>query len=431
MGFRLRRRIRIARGISLNLSKSGLSTSFGGRGYHMTVGHGHIRNTVGLPGTGMYWTSVSGSGKRQTRQVSRRPVRRAPPAAYRPAPTPEQNHQAAKGCLVIIGIAIAIALTVATSGIALFPIGLGLVLWVVLARRHRKHQPGYIAHKLIKQALAATDPATTLGLLHQAIDTDPGGKDTLLTCATWFFDKQCWADAADAYAGYLHIQSTPHYEILHARALIGAGHLDEAATGLGHLRAQALDESDQALVLSQLALVYALKSDPGQGLAFANEASLQKHNLSPGAQKCLLMRGSCRYLVGQKAKGIEDLERLYAIGSSAEVLELKTRMQQGTFQLDTLKPYPDWYPANVELREGPEVEEVPDGHENELAAGSVSPDGTWRWSGSEWEAILPPANIHSPTAGMGASSPASAAVDVASTPVSPDSEQPPLSTLPS
>jgi len=125
------------------------------------------------------------------------------------------------------------------------------------------------------------------------------------------------------------------------------------------------------------------------------------------------------------------LERLYAIGSSAEVLELKTRMQQGTFQLDTLKPYPDWYPANVELREGPEVEEVPDGHENELAAGSVSPDGTWRWSGSEWEAILPPANIPSPTAGMGASSPASAAVDVASTPVSPDSEQPPLSTLPS
>jgi hypothetical protein len=277
-----------------------------------------------------------------------------------------------------------------TTGIALLPIGLGLVLFVVLWRRHRNREPGYLAEQLIKKAMASSNPAAAVALLHEALDTDPGGKGTLLASANWFYDWQCWADAADSYAGYLHIESTPYYEIRHAQSLLGAGHLDEAATELGHLRVTSLDESDQAFVLSQLALTFALKGDPGQGLAFANEASLQKHVLSSAAQRCLMMRGTCRYLTGQKAKGIEDMERLYAIGSSAEVLEMKTRMQNGTFQVDIPKPYPDWYPSKVELREGPAVEEVRDGHREELAVGAASPDGKWRWAGSEWEPIIEP-----------------------------------------
>src|SRR5450759_905130 len=200
-----------------------------------------------------------------------------------------------------------------TSGLALIPIGLGLVLFVVLGRRHRNRQPRYLAQQLIKKATAAPDPAGAVALLHEAIDTDAEGKDTLVACASWFFDRQCWADAADAYAGYLHIASTPYYEIRHAQSLLGAGHLDEAAAEFVHLRTEGLDESDQALVLSQLALTFALKGDPTQGLAFANEAGLQKHALSSGAQKCLMMRGSCRYLIGQKAKGIEDIDRLSLI----------------------------------------------------------------------------------------------------------------------
>jgi hypothetical protein len=388
MGFRLWRRVRIAPGITLNLSKRGMSTSFGRRGYHVTLGHGHVRSTVGIPGSGMYWTSVSGAGRRQTRHVSRRPVRRAPPPAFRVAATPEQNRRTAFTWLVIAGIGIAVALTVITAGIALLPIGLGLVLGVVFWRRHRSRQPGYLSRQLIKRAIATSDPAAAVALLHEAVDTDPAGKVTLLACANWFYDRQCWADAADSYAGYLHIESTPYYEIRHAQSLVGAGHLDEAAAELGHLRGAGLAEPDQAFVLSQLALTFALKDDPGQGLAFANEAGLQKHVLSSGAQRCLMMRGICRYLTGQKAKGIEDMERLYAIGSSAEVLAMKTRMQNGTFQVDVPKPYPDWYPSKVELREGPVVEEVPDGHSEELAPGAASPDGNWRWSGSEWEPIV-------------------------------------------
>lgn len=65
MPFRFRRTVRLLPGVRLNVSKSGLSTSFGGRGGRVTLGHGKTRTTVGLPGTGLSYTATSStrSGK--------------------------------------------------------------------------------------------------------------------------------------------------------------------------------------------------------------------------------------------------------------------------------------------------------------------------------------------------------------------------------
>jgi hypothetical protein len=57
MPLRFQRRIRIAPGISLNLNKRSLSTSFGRPGAHITIGPKGKRTTVGLPGTGFSYTS--------------------------------------------------------------------------------------------------------------------------------------------------------------------------------------------------------------------------------------------------------------------------------------------------------------------------------------------------------------------------------------
>lgn len=56
MGFRYRKRIRIAPGISLNLSKSGISTSIGGKGATLNVGKRGCRGTIGIPGTGISYS---------------------------------------------------------------------------------------------------------------------------------------------------------------------------------------------------------------------------------------------------------------------------------------------------------------------------------------------------------------------------------------
>lgn len=66
MGFRFRRSLKIAPGLRLNFSKSGISTSIGGPGATYNVGSRGTRTTVGLPGTGLFWTSTSGRGSRAT-----------------------------------------------------------------------------------------------------------------------------------------------------------------------------------------------------------------------------------------------------------------------------------------------------------------------------------------------------------------------------
>jgi hypothetical protein len=57
MGFRFYRRVRIAPGLSINLSRSGPSLTMGVRGAHVTVGRRGVTKTVGLPGTGLFYTS--------------------------------------------------------------------------------------------------------------------------------------------------------------------------------------------------------------------------------------------------------------------------------------------------------------------------------------------------------------------------------------
>lgn len=59
MPLRFFRRVRIAPGLSLNLSKSGASVSVGPKGAKVTVGPKGVRKTVGLPGTGVYYTTTS------------------------------------------------------------------------------------------------------------------------------------------------------------------------------------------------------------------------------------------------------------------------------------------------------------------------------------------------------------------------------------
>jgi len=60
MAFRFWRRIRLAPGVTLNLSKSGGSLSFGPRGAKVTVGRRGVRATAGLPGTGLFYTTTLG-----------------------------------------------------------------------------------------------------------------------------------------------------------------------------------------------------------------------------------------------------------------------------------------------------------------------------------------------------------------------------------
>jgi hypothetical protein len=83
MGFRFRRSIKILPGIRLNVGKRGVSTSIGVRGAHITVGHGQVRETVGLPGTGISYTHVESSKAQEQPAASAEAPASTEPSAAR------------------------------------------------------------------------------------------------------------------------------------------------------------------------------------------------------------------------------------------------------------------------------------------------------------------------------------------------------------
>ena len=64
MSLRFWQRIRLAPGVTLNLSKSTASLSFGPRGAKYTVSPRGNRATLGLPGTGLFYTIQDRKGAR-------------------------------------------------------------------------------------------------------------------------------------------------------------------------------------------------------------------------------------------------------------------------------------------------------------------------------------------------------------------------------
>ena len=58
------KRIKILPGIYLNISKKGISISFGPRGMKYTIGRKRKRFSAGIPGTGIYYIDQKKSKKK-------------------------------------------------------------------------------------------------------------------------------------------------------------------------------------------------------------------------------------------------------------------------------------------------------------------------------------------------------------------------------
>lgn len=71
MGLRFRRSVKICDGLRLNFGKTGASVTVGSGPFKKTFNtNGNVTTTVGLPGTGIYWTETERRGSRNTRRSS-------------------------------------------------------------------------------------------------------------------------------------------------------------------------------------------------------------------------------------------------------------------------------------------------------------------------------------------------------------------------
>lgn len=108
MGFRFWRRIRVAPGVTVNLSKSGGSLSLGARGARFTIGPRGTRATVGIPGTGLFYTTTlsgekSGEPSRAPRSAPAvRPEDRLTLGFFKRLTTPADEEALVDGCRELV-----------------------------------------------------------------------------------------------------------------------------------------------------------------------------------------------------------------------------------------------------------------------------------------------------------------------------------------
>ncbi len=111
MSFRFWRRIRIAPGVTLNLSKSGGSLSFGPRGAKFTIGPRGKRATVGISGIGLFYTTTLPSGRSSGRRSASystpavptvRPEDRLTLGFFKRLITPDDEEALVDGCRELV-----------------------------------------------------------------------------------------------------------------------------------------------------------------------------------------------------------------------------------------------------------------------------------------------------------------------------------------
>lgn len=72
MGLRFRKSVTLCKGVKLNFGKTGKSVTVGQKGYHKTIHqNGNVTTSVGIPGTGIYWTDTKNVHKASPKNASR------------------------------------------------------------------------------------------------------------------------------------------------------------------------------------------------------------------------------------------------------------------------------------------------------------------------------------------------------------------------
>ena len=172
------RRVKIAPGVSINFSKSGPSVSLGPRGAKVTVGRRGVRQTIGIPGTGFYATRQLGTPSQAATPTPTPEPEPDTAAALEPeaeaigaeSPTTEVGAEPSYGVAIVVGVLVAVALTIVGRPLSEAALAGGAALVAGLAYEALAHHHPSAA-KLVAQVVVglATAIAAVVGIILVAL----------------------------------------------------------------------------------------------------------------------------------------------------------------------------------------------------------------------------------------------------------------------
>lgn len=310
--------------------------SAGVRGAHYTIGPRGRRATVGLPGTGLSYTTYSSHHARHAAEQHSRVASHQPSALSVPSvrSSPQPMSPAVKlGWGVILGI-FGLLLVVPFLPVGLLLLGGGV--WLSIVGFNQRKQPKWQIRALIRKA-------TKLGanrdeLLGQALKIDRENPEALAACAENAFRNADWSSANQLFERYLAKAPTDSQAQLHLGfSYMNAGDTDKALQRLEPIRA-AFGPDSPAGLTNAVAIGFLKKGEPGQALEILKILPLRKQILDTALQQSLFLRALAHYQSHQKAAALGDFDRLYALKPDYPSLEaVREAIKAGTFDLNSIQ----------------------------------------------------------------------------------------------
>lgn len=291
MGFTFRKSFKIAPGVRLNMSKSGLGMSAGVRGARVGFNSRGSYTSVGIPGTGIYSTSYSKTG----RKVQSSGVKSA---------NPSQSSGGGKLLLWLVAIVL---------GIALPPLGVVMVIGAVIYYYRRNKSPKYQAKQRIKKATALFQEqkyAEAEPLLLEVANIYPENTETDFLLGGVYHNQGKYKEAAP-YLERAHQQDLTHEGTLVslANCYFSLGEFDKVIPLMQNFPG-GWENNLKALQL--FGLCFSNKEQHDLAIEVFKKASLTKRNLDDGLLELHYNLGLVYDAAGQKANAQKHFKKVYA-----------------------------------------------------------------------------------------------------------------------
>ena len=241
MGLRFRKRVRLGKGVNLNLSKSGIGISAGRDGARVGVGSKGAYRSVGIPGTGLYmFDYASEKGKNDSSAIVQKATEGVPVPA-------ELTYSLWPVGLIVFGI----------IGL-LFNLFLGAVLIAVgVFLTHRTiNSHSYQTHSLFQTAINALQDQSfdqAIASFDEILRMMPNQKDCLFYAGEAAFAAKQYDKALSYYTKWLAKYPHDEYILVRKTLALAANHeLEEAIKAVQSLPQELKDDHAMINVLAML-----------------------------------------------------------------------------------------------------------------------------------------------------------------------------------
>lgn len=352
MALRFRKSFKVAPGVRVNLSKSGIGMSAGVRGARVGINSkGRTYSSVGIPGTGIYSTSYSKSGRK-----------RSSGASVQAQPT-QSSGGGGKVLLWLIGIGI---------GIAMPPLGIVMLLGVIFYYYRRNKSPKYQAEQRIKKAKALFQEqkySEAEPLLLEASDLLPENTETDYLLGGVYHNQEKYKEATP------YLENANKRDPSHEGTIVALGNcyfnLGEFDKAIALMQSFPGGWENNLKAIQLLGLSFSNKKQYDLAIEVFKKAPLMKRNLDSTLLELHYNLGLLYEASGDKKNALKHFKKVYAYdmsykdvmgkvdGTAPKNTNIKPRQNQGKVKGEIgYYGLEDWWFSEFSEEERNHIEEV-------------------------------------------------------------------------